>query len=305
MKHDFHSRVEFEYTDNLPSFSDICMERAIEMRDMGKEIDIFYSGGIDSTCILLCLYEVCPKDQLHVIMGSEIPKKHNPNLWEKRIKDLHYTITENNLSGQARPDKNLLTTGCEADVLFGSIGCGMLHKEQEIELPIIEKFAARSEEEHYKNWWETSRHIFSTKSFRYVQNVKIPKMDMSNYQPFFFIPEMQKHTINAILDRNVVWFSHHNMDEEKYLKAKMDMRNMIAKLFDKDWAYSAGKTYNDTNCLDGDKRIMDYHVKAIKADGTIISAAEVKLSPRIGPWAQKSSVKKELLNYGFAWNINK
>ena len=80
------------------------------------------------------------------------------------------------------------------------------------------------------------------------------------------------------------------------------MRNMIAKLYDKDWAYSAGKTYNDTNCLDGGKRRMDFPVKAIKADGTFISVDEVKLSPRIGPWTRKSSDKKEYLKYGFAWN---
>ena len=40
-----YPHVTYEYTDKLPSFEDIMMERAIEMRDMGKEIEVLYSGG--------------------------------------------------------------------------------------------------------------------------------------------------------------------------------------------------------------------------------------------------------------------
>ena len=50
---------------------------------MNKEIDVLYSAGLDSVCILLALYEVCPKDQLHVIMGKGHQKEFYPKLWEE------------------------------------------------------------------------------------------------------------------------------------------------------------------------------------------------------------------------------
>ena len=71
-------KIEFEYTDGLPSFDDIMMNRAIEMRDMGKEIEILYSGGIDSVAIMYALVEVCPRDQLRIIMGDETPVEIYP-----------------------------------------------------------------------------------------------------------------------------------------------------------------------------------------------------------------------------------
>ena len=55
---------------------------------MNKEIDILYSAGLDSVCILLALYEVCPKNQLHIIMGKGHQKDIYPKLWEERIKKL-------------------------------------------------------------------------------------------------------------------------------------------------------------------------------------------------------------------------
>ena len=72
-------KIEFEYTDGLPSFDDIMMNRAIEMRDMGKEIEILYSGGIDSVAIMYALVEVCPRDQLRIIMGDETPVEIYPD----------------------------------------------------------------------------------------------------------------------------------------------------------------------------------------------------------------------------------
>ena len=43
------------------------------MRDKGKEIELLYSGGIDSVAVLYALAEVCPRDQLRIFMGDKTP----------------------------------------------------------------------------------------------------------------------------------------------------------------------------------------------------------------------------------------
>ena len=123
MSQKYYSEVKYQFTDGLSTFSDLCMERAIEMRDMGKEIDLFYSGGIDSVAMFLALREVCPKDQIHIIMGSNSSIEEYPKLYEESIKDFpHVTMGDGDLFGLARIDENLFTTGCEADMLYGADG---------------------------------------------------------------------------------------------------------------------------------------------------------------------------------------
>ena len=51
----------------------------IDISTMDKEIEILYSGGIDSVAIMYALVEVCPKDQLRIIMGDETPVEIYPD----------------------------------------------------------------------------------------------------------------------------------------------------------------------------------------------------------------------------------
>ena len=263
MSNDYYDPAPFEYTDDLPSFYDICIERAEEMRDMNKEIDILYSAGLDSVCIFLALYEVCPKDQLHIIMGGGHQKEVYPKLWEERIKKLNYMICEPlDLFSQPRPDKNLFTTGCEADRLLGSTGFPEHGHRPD--------FVDRGEDYHYDTWWEKTRYTYIMQSFRYLQDIRCPKMDISNYQPFFLSQKFQRYSMNKILDRNMVWHSnHHHMEGRDFRLTKMEIRDFIGDIYDPDYAMTAVKTVMFNNRPEGWKS-YGYGVEAIYGDGTVI-----------------------------------
>lgn len=270
MRYDYYDPAPFEYTDDLPSFYDICIERAEEMRDMNKKIDILYSAGLDSVCIFLALYEVCPKDQLHIIMGGGHQKEVYPKLWEERIKKLNYTICDPlELFAQPRPDKNLFTTGCEADRLLGGTGFPEHGHRPD--------FVDKSEDFHYDTWWEKTRYTYIMQSFRYLQDIRCTKMDMSNYQPFFLSQKFQRYSMNKILDRNMVWHSnHHHMKGKDYRLAKMEIRDFVSEIYDPEYAMTALKTVMFNNKPEGWKS-YGYGVEAIYGDGTVIYSKDLNL----------------------------
>jgi hypothetical protein len=260
---DFYPVVEYEYTNNLPSFRDIMLDRATEMRDMGKVIDIFYSGGIDSTAILYALLEVCPKDQLRLIMGDE----SSVNIYPKAVENLSYEFAEGNIFGMANIDTNLFTTGCEADRLFG--GTGYPHSRNTNE----EKFILETEYEyHHSRWWDITRYTLTTQSFRFLQNIEVSSFDIKNYQPFFLSPQIEKFAINQHFDRDVVWHKNHWTKPEDFLTTKIAIRDFIAE-WDKDYAYTMVKTDMP---FDVQREIIlplptNYNVLAITSDGIIVN----------------------------------
>ena len=288
----FHyPKVKYEYTDNLPSFSDMMMKRAIEMRDMGKEIDVFYSGGIDSVAILLALNEVCPNDQLRIIMGAyPDPVNECPYIWTHIVKFLpNIVMDKGDLFGQAKIDTNLFTTGCEADQLFGADGYTQItmHAQRDpspdwgLGYHIDTSKPGNLSDPENREWndgrrEDKVRHLLLNCSFRFLRNLHVDKMDVNNYQPFFLHPMFEKYGINLHLDGKMVYYtpSHLDYHKEQYKKAKMMIRDFIyEKTKNKDYAYGAPKTIT-SNLVQ--KQVMsplpdDYTVLAITEDGTIVT----------------------------------
>ena len=264
-------KVEFEYTDNLPSFDDIMIARAIEIRDKGKEIELLYSGGIDSVAVLYALAEVCPRDQLRIFMGDETPVEIYPHGYKNVVGHLYNIFTDGNLYGCANPDKRIFTTGCEADRLFGSTGYphGRMHNN--------EMWTKNKDEEYNaKRWWPITRHTYLTQSFRFLQNISVDKMDLDNYQPFFLCPDILRYAMNMHIEKRIVWHTNWWDNEESFLKTKMDIRNFISR-FDKDYAYNQGKT-NMRPEVQHQHTIplpLDFNVLAITDDGTIVNRKNI------------------------------
>jgi hypothetical protein len=273
MKSDHFPDIEFKYHEGLPHIDDIFMNRAQEMADMDKVIDIFYSGGIDSALILTALLEVCPKDQLRIIMGTDFSLRSWPYMAD-RIKDYNFEIVEPvTLFSQAHIDKNVFTTGCEADRLFGSTG-------------FPEHFTVKAphwndpEEENYKRWWPITRYTYLTQSWRYLQDIKVSKVDLDNYQPFFCDPDILKYSMNLNVEKRVVWHSSFYKPHSEFLKAKMDLRDFIAKHSgDNEWPYTKGKTGMFEADSAVDFKAYGYGVEAIYGDGTVIFTKDLQNAP--------------------------
>ena len=196
-------------------------------------------------------------------MGGGHQKEVYPKLWEERIKKLNYMICEPlDLFSQPRPDKNLFTTGCEADRLLGSTGFPEHGHRPD--------FVDRDEDYWYDTWWEKTRYTYIMQSFRYLQDIRCPKMDISNYQPFFLSQKFQRYSMNKILDRNMVWHSnHHHMEGRDFRLTKMEIRDFIGDIYDPDYAMTAVKTVMFNNRPEGWKS-YGYGVEAIYGDGTVI-----------------------------------
>ncbi len=267
-----YPKVDYEYTDNLPSFSDMMFERAIELRDMNKQIDLLYSGGLDSVAVLYALVEVCPKDQLRIIMGDETSITVYPKGYKNIVGHLSYEFADGNLFGVANIDTNIFTTGSEADRLFGSTGYP--HSRN-----INTERYTQSENDYdynHNNWWNITRFTRITQSFSKLQNINIEKFPMENYQPFFLCPSFEKFAINTHHDRKMVWYADHWTKPEDFLKCKMELRNFVAR-WDKEYAYTVVKSEMlfsvQTEMIL--PLLPNYNVLAITEDGVVVNRKNI------------------------------
>ena len=293
MSHKHYPKIKYEYTEGLPSFSDMMMSRAKEMSDMGKDIDLFYSGGIDSVAILLALIEVCPSDQINVIMGGyPAPIHEYPEMYKKIISQMpNINMDTGDLFGQALIDQNLFTTGSEADQLFGADGYTQItmYAQYDHSQPLgyrIDRSKAGNLSDPLNREWNNSRreakvrNLLLTCSWRFLRNLHVNKVDMDNYQPFFLHSDFERYGINLHLEDQMVYYTPSHLPEhkEQYRKAKLMIRDFIyEKTKDSDYAYGAPKTITYPNVQ---KELLsplppNYSVLAVTEDGTIVNRENI------------------------------
>lgn len=281
--------VPYEYSNNLLSFSDMMVKRAEELRDTNKEIDLFYSGGIDSVAILLALIDTCPKDQIRVIMGGYPDPVHEyPDMYKKIIINLpKVNMDTDDLFGQALIDQNVFTTGCEADQLFGAVGYTNMTMHAQIDKDsdlgyVIDKSKPGNLSDPSNREWNNNRreakvrNLLLTCSWRFLRNLHVSKVDMSNYQPFFLHNDFERYGINLHLEDKMFYYTPSPLDthKEEYKKCKMMIRDFIyERTKDKEYAYGAPKTITKASVQ---KQLTvplpeNYTVLAVTEDGTIVN----------------------------------
>ncbi|MFK7924313.1 MAG: hypothetical protein AB8H47_20315 [Bacteroidia bacterium] len=107
------------------SFEELCAQRAREIITLsaGRRITVLWSGGIDSTAVLIALYRELSvreeRDRLHLLLSQESIDEF-PAFFEAIIQDkLAYTRIESTIYEQIDP-ADLNITGEHGDQLFGS-----------------------------------------------------------------------------------------------------------------------------------------------------------------------------------------
>lgn len=115
-------------------YEQVTDERALEIKaqiHQGKKFALFYSGGMDSTCVLVSLLKNLTKEELEsvAICTSIHAIIENPTLWEKHISgkfkvfDSPNTLYDDIIEAGYYP-----ITGDEGDCIFGtSIGLQLYH----------------------------------------------------------------------------------------------------------------------------------------------------------------------------------
>lgn len=110
------------------SYDDICQQRARDLLDLarnqGKRLIVMYSGGIDSTLVLVSLLKVATKQELrdHVtVLLSEISQRENPEFYKNYVS--RYFLRESSylIHAYLGNPNYIIVTGEGNDQLFGSL----------------------------------------------------------------------------------------------------------------------------------------------------------------------------------------
>ena len=110
-----------------------------------------------------------------------------------------------------------------------------------------------------------------------MQDIKVSKVDLDNYQPFFCDPDILKYSMNLNVEKRVVWHSNFYKPDSEFLKAKMVLRDFIAKHSgDNEWPYTKGKTGMFEAGDAEDFKSYGYDVEAIYGDGTVIFTKDLQ-----------------------------
>lgn len=285
-------KVKYEYTDSIgtesSSLKDLLLKRAEKISKMNRKIEILYSGGIDSTAVVLAFIEVCDPKQLKIWMSGEGPIHNYPDMYKKIIGHLDYEFTDD-LIGCCDPSQHVFTTGNEADRLFGSDGYTMMmqfaKRSKDGEYSIHRGETPTTDEpDNYEwnqsRWWGITRHTYLTQAFRLLQNIKCDKMDLTNYQPLFFDHDILKFAINLHIEGKIKYFnSGLKANPERYLAGKMWVRDFIYSLSgDKDYAYGCGKTLSSPADMSIKMRLplpTSFNALAITDDGTVVNSNNI------------------------------
>ena len=115
---------------------DICMARASELallvKNNDKKLYVFWSGGIDSTLVLLCLREVLPTNKIVVLYTAGSLVEY-PGFFEQHIQGtfetFEFTMNAVWKAVELACANGIAITGEIGDQIFGSVL--YLHKDQE------------------------------------------------------------------------------------------------------------------------------------------------------------------------------
>lgn len=109
-----------------PDLIAACHNRATYIRDLGQLLYIPWSGGIDSTLVLIELMKVCHSSQIIIQMNHNSITEY-PLFYEKYIKGKFDTVEFSYMTGPTHD--GLLVTCHSMDTLFGPVY--IIHKSDE------------------------------------------------------------------------------------------------------------------------------------------------------------------------------
>lgn len=106
------------YSTMTTSFSDLMIQRANQLIATGKPIDMYWSGGIDSTSILAALLR-SGVTNIHVYLTPASIAEY-PLFFTKYVRDLPHTIQDGPAVNVKVNLNNIIVSGELGDQIFGS-----------------------------------------------------------------------------------------------------------------------------------------------------------------------------------------
>lgn len=215
-------KKEYNSEYDTITFEELCFKRASELCSMNNIIQFFWSGGIDSTCALSVLKEVCPEN-LNVFY-TESSIKENYKFYKNYLesKKIHSTFVTDDISSVG--DDDMIMCDCtNADMLWGDV---------RIENVPIKYRNFIYSKDYYHYWY--LRHRLIKQRFKLYKGYQKDTFNLSNYQPFYDTQDFEQLFLNKIISGELKAFNRKNS-----LGEKKAARNLIYKYTgDKDYAYN-------------------------------------------------------------------
>ena len=237
-----------QYAESCLELESLLAKEAEKLCNQNRQIDVFWSGGIDSTATLLLLNEFAKKDQIHVIMSPGSIDEYTA-LYRKLIKTLPHSINyEKNIRADISKE-NISVFANEADTLYS---CGAINDVSDDSWDFYEKI----------------RFGWCWRRYRNYEGYIHDRVILSNCESLFKGWDVQKWFIGMHLRGELKRESIRN--PKNYLKGKMELRDIIARLTgDKKYAYKKQKVvslqHGQADFNNGHKNVV-----AICLDGEII-----------------------------------
>lgn len=112
-----------EQTDKIKDFGTLCIERASEVLAENEQVYFMYSGGLDSTCMLIAFHHVLQQkgDYSQLIVSSTTDaQSENPDAWAQIVLPRYQVIGATDMLAKISLDDGRYIQGENADQLFGS-----------------------------------------------------------------------------------------------------------------------------------------------------------------------------------------
>ena len=83
------------------TFEECCMDAAKELWKLGKPIELFWSGGIDSSGALIALLETKSQSDILSIRYTQNSIDEFPLMWEKLVRDKNYPLSDKEMLSES------------------------------------------------------------------------------------------------------------------------------------------------------------------------------------------------------------
>ena len=236
---------------NVGELHDLLLISAKKLCSMGKTIDVFWSGGLDSTATLLCLLQYGDEYQIHVKM-SEGSIEEYPWFYKEYVTKLPHEINRK-MNIRSMISKNDITVFAnEADTLYS---CGAINETDDWD------------------FYEKIRFGWTWRRYRNYEGYCHDVVDIGNCQSLFIDYDVQRWFITKHL-RGELMRERLDQGTPNYLQGKMELRDLISYYTgDKEYAYNKDKVislkHGQADAFHGTK-----HIWGVCDDGTLVRSSD-------------------------------
>jgi len=258
----FIPTVEYEIpkekNNDNKTFKQLCENRSIELLNTGKRLNVFWSGGIDSTTVLFSLMNKANDlSQIRVILTVDSIMESG-SMFDLLIKNkIEYIILPKKSSQNFFKSKEFINFDLNKELIITGAQIDTLYTILKLRIPTDEQYHNMQYEEVLLRFTNKNIVDFYNKSVKcFPKEIKSYK-DFLKFYCYSFQWHEQKHTLNIGIEQKYISIIHSfydtpNKDFEKWslwsneseitFPIKIPQRNLIYELTgDKLYSYKKNK----------------------------------------------------------------